>query len=343
MATSSMLSADTATPLPATAGDVRIPILDLGPYFAGEPGALERAAAELRYIGENVGFHYIRNHGVPQSLIDQTFEQARRFHAQPLEAKQKVKINEHMQGYMGMRASTTRSSDLTKDNKPNQNEAYFVQREISPSDPEFGKPRRAANQWPEDLPGFKQAVLAYYDTLERLARRMLPIYAVALGLPPAYFDGAFRKPMASLRMTHYPPVDYVENEYGIAPHTDSSFFTLLAQNRLAGLQIKARDGTWIDAPAIDGTIVVNSGDILRRWTNDRFLSTPHRANNVDRIARYAIPFFVHPDPDFVMECLPTCRGPDNPPRYPAQTSAEYMAWFGGRNYDHIRQQRNITD
>lgn len=327
----------------ATFDKLRIPILDLGPYLAGEPGALEKAAAELRYIGENIGFHYIRNHGIAQALIDRTFEQAKRFHAQPLEAKLKVKINEHMQGYMPMQGSTTRSSDLTKNNKPNQNEAFFFKREIDETDPEFGMPHRTPNQWPGSLPGFREAVVEYYTAMDNLGRRMLPIYAVALGLPPDYFDGAFRKPLASVRMTHYPEVSYVDNEYGIAPHTDSSFLTLLAQNKLAGLQIRTRDGEWVDAPAIDGTFIVNSGDILRRWTNNRFLSTPHRAYNVNRSARYAIPFFYHPDPNYRMECLPTCQGADNPPQYPAQTPAEYLAWFGGRNYDHIRQKRNIAD
>jgi isopenicillin N synthase-like dioxygenase len=305
-----------------------IPVIDLGPFLAGEAGALERTAAELRKTNETVGFLYISNHGVPQELIDRTFAAAATFHAQPIEKKMELKVDGAMQGYLPIRGSTTRTSTINANNKPNENEAFFVKREGQAG---------TANRWP-DVPGFRETAIAYYDALETLAQRMLPLYARALDLPADYFDAKCERPYSSLRLSHYPPVEaYDENQFGIAPHTDSTFITLLAQNKVPGLQIRRQDGVWIDAPVIDGTFIVNTGDILHRWTNGRFLSTPHRAFNLSGQARYAIPYFFHPNPETVIECLPTCRVEGEEPRFPPITTEGYMAWFRGKNYDHMRK------
>ena len=126
---------------------------------------------------------------------------------------------------------------------------------------------------------------------------------------PFYFGATCTAPFSSLRLTHYPPVtEYAEGTFGIAPHTDSSFITLLAQNQVPGLQIRRMDGTWIGAPVVKGTFIVNTGNVLNRRTNGRFLSTPHRAFNTSSRPRYAIPYFFHPNADTVIECLPTCLG-----------------------------------
>jgi len=307
-----------------------IPVLDLGPAFAGVPGALEEAAARLRHINETVGFLYIANHGVPAELVDATFDQTARFHDQSLERKLALKVDANMQGYLPMRGSTTRSSAIAQNNKPNENEAFFIKREAPGAE-------ASPNRWPGDLPGFRETALSYYGALEALAQRMLPIYARALDLPADHFDALCDRPFSSLRLTRYPSATYGADEYGIAPHTDSSFITLLAQNKVPGLQIRTPAGEWIDAPVIEDTFVVNTGDVLHRWTNGRFLSTAHRAFNKTPAPRYAIPYFFHPNPDTLIQALPTCVGPDNPPRFPDQTVAEYMAWFRGQNYDHLRK------
>src|SRR5215467_10832203 len=163
----------------------QIPILDLGPYLAGERGALDRVGAELRRAFEEIGFYFIRNHGVPQRPVDAVFDGAARFHAQPMAAKSALKINEHNIGYLGIRGSTTRHSKLNANNKPNLNEAFFVKRELPPDHPDVvaNKRFRGANQWPAGLPGFREAVVAYCEAMERLGSALLPIYARALELP----------------------------------------------------------------------------------------------------------------------------------------------------------------
>lgn len=312
-----------------------IPVIDLGPYLAGVPGAREKAALELRHAYEDVGFMFIVNHGVPQSLVDDTFAATARFHAQPLEEKLKIRINSGNQGYLPVRGSVTRHSKINEGNKPNVNEAFFAKRDLPPDHPDVvaGLPFRGLNQWPANLPGFREQVLAYQGALEKLALSLLPLYAVALDLPPDWFADKFRDPMYTLRMSHYPKVDAVEdNEFGLAPHSDTSFMTLLAQNKVPGLSIRLPNGKWIDAPALEGSILVNGGDMLRRWTNERFLATPHRVVNRSGQERYAIPFFFDCDYRTVMECIPTCAGPGNPAKYPPLTYAEYMTWYRNLNY-----------
>lgn len=313
-----------------------IPVIDLGPYLAGEPDALERTARELRFALTEIGFYFIVNHGVPREQIRATFEQVKRFHAQPVEKKLTLKLNHHNTGYMPMRGNTLRTSTVQAGTKPNLNEAFFIKRELPADHPDVVADRRfaGANRWPADLPGFREIVLAYANAMEDLVRKMVRLYARALDLPAQYFDAPFRDPQFSLRMTHYPPQDGpVTDEFGLAPHTDTSFLTLLAPNDVPGLSIRTQSGNWIDAPAIADAYVVNGGQMLQRWTNDVFLATPHRAINRSGGERYAIPFFCDSNIDWPIAAVPTTVGPDKPPKYPTTWYTDYMTWYQKRNYD----------
>ena len=317
-----------------------IPVLDLGPFFAGKRGALARLGTELRAACETIGFYFIEGHGVSQDLVDRTFAEAARFHALPLDAKMALRANQHNVGYMPVRGSTTRSSKINRNNRPNLVEAFFVARDLPPDHPDViaNKRFRGMNQWPEGLPGFRETAVEYCAAIEALATRMMPIYAAALDLPDGFFDAAFDEPQFMFRMSHYPPQDEIrDDEFGSAPHTDSGILTILPPSPLRGLEIKARSGDWFAAPIMPGRFLVNTGDMMHRWTNHRFLSTPHRVINHSGAERYAIPLFFDCGTDYVMECLPTCRGPGNPPRYPPTTFAEYFGWFAGQNYEHVRE------
>jgi isopenicillin N synthase-like dioxygenase len=324
-----------APSLPPVRADApeEIPVLDLADYLAGVPGALQRLGAELRRAFEEIGFYFIVGHGVPQSLVDAAFAAAERFHAQPLEDKLAIRMDGGLAGYLPVRGSTTRHSRINPNNKPNVNEAFFARRE------DGGAP----NRWPANLAGFRETAIAYQAAMEQLGKSLLPLYAVALDLPPDYFEAAFTRPMYTLRMSHYPQQDeVVDNEFGLAPHTDTSFMTMLAQNKVPGLSIRLPTGRWVDAPAIDGAFLVNGGDLLRRWTNDRFLATPHRVVNRSGRERYAIPFFFDCGNEVVMDCLPTCREPGQPPRYEPITYAAYMDWYRQLNFGQAKDRSGVT-
>ena len=187
-----------------------------------------------------------------------------------------------------------RTSTVQTVTKANLNEAFFMARDLPDDHPDVVADRRfrSANRWPKDLPGFREAVVGYCDALERLVQKLVRLYAVALELPAGYFDDPFREFQYKLRMTHYPYQEALaDDEFGIAPHTDTSFLTLLAPNEVPGLSIRTQSGKWIDAPVVPGAFVVNGGQMLQRWTNDVFLATPHRAVNRSGGERYALAFF----------------------------------------------------
>ena len=159
---------------------------------------------------------------------------------------------------------------------------------------------------------------------------------LALDLPADFFDACFAEPHMILRMSRYPVIGGEdETVASLVPHTDSGFMTLLPPNRVQGLSIQLPNGRWIDAPGIDGAYVVNGGDILHRWTNERFQSTPHRVRNLSGQLRYAVPFFFDPNHDTMIDCLPTCQSAERPVKYPPIKFGDYALWFAAQRYEHM--------
>lgn len=315
-----------------------MPVIDVSTWLAGEPGALERIAGELRYACEQVGFYFLTGHGIPPEAIDRVLAAAKRFHDQPLDEKLKLKVNQETVGYLPMKGSTTRTSKVNVNTKPNLNEAFFLKRESDEEAERLGRPPGNRNQWPENLPGFREDTLAYMHAMEALGQTLVPLYARALGMPADHFDAAFAKPGMTLRLSHYPHTEVLEdNEFGLAPHTDGNFATFLPPNPVSGLSIRLKDGTWCDVPYMAGAFVVNTGDILAHWSNDVFVSTPHRAINRSGEERYAIPFFLNANPKTLLECLPSCQGPDRPAKYEPITVEAYSEWFQRTNYPHLQK------
>ena len=325
---------------PRVETDAAIPIIDVGPYLSGASGALEAAAVELRDALERIGFFVIVNHGVPEALIARTFAEARRFHDRPIDWKMALRMNEHNNGYMAMSRYAVWTSEVNANTKPDLNEAFFVKRERTADDPLVVAGRRFAgpNRWPADLPGFRETVLAYTNAVDALGRRLLPVCAVALNMPADHFNAAFAESQFSFRLSHYPPVAAEANQFGIAPHTDANFMTFLAQTEVPGLQVRMPSGEWLDVPYVPGSFAVNAGDMMARWTNGRFKSTPHRALPPLGCHRYAIPYFLGPHLDTVIECLPTCQRLDTAPKFPPITYSDYLHWWYDTNYDAKRQE-----
>ena len=319
-----------------------IPIIDVGAMLSGQPEALAAVARQVHDALTQVGFFVVTGHDVPRALIDRTFAEAQRFHALPMARKLALKMNEHNNGYMAMGRYAVWTSEVNRNDKPDLNEAFFIKRERGADDPLLRSGRQfvGPNVWPDEaeLPGFRAHVLDYVDAMDGFARRFLPAAAMALDLPATFFGSAFTDSHFSFRLSHYPPVAAEANQFGIAPHTDANFMTFLAQTEIPGLQVRMPSGDWLGVPYVPGSFAVNAGDMMKRWTNGCFLSTPHRALPPVGRARYAIPFFLGPRFDQRIECLPTCTAPDNPPRWPPITYAEWLAWWYDANYDPKRQQ-----
>ena len=323
-----------------------IPVIDYGRYFAGETRALERLAGKVAHACQNVGFFYALNHGVPDALIERAFAAARRFFALPLEERLGLKLNENNIGYLPLNASLQAASTVHQATRPNRNESFFISHDRGPDHPDVvaGKPLRGRNQWPADMPGLRADMMAYFHALGAMCDRMLPPFAVALGMPADFFAPYFvDEAHANLRYLHYPPQDTTEeNVFGQGPHTDNSFMTVLARTEVPGLAVRLPSGEWFPPPVIPGTFLINLGNIMRRWSNDRFLSTPHGVLNDSGTDRYSIAYFHSPNPDRVIECLPSCTGPDDPPRYPPAVYRDLVLEFYRANYFHQKGHRPGT-
>lgn len=318
----------------------QLPIIDLGPYFKGEAGALDRLAAEVRGACETTGFFYIKNHDVPQALIDATFEQHKRFHALPLEEKTKLTLDQYNVGYLAMNTSMQAHSTVHKATKPNQNESFFVTHDRGPDHPDVVNktPLRGHNYWPENLPGFRDGVMAYFNAVNALGQRMLPAFAVALNMPADHFEPYFSdENHATLRLLHYPPTKQEDNDFGAGPHTDNSFMTILARSEVPGLAVRLPSGEWISPPLVPGTFLVNIGNIIRRMSNDRFMSTPHGVIVEGGADRYSMAYFHSPNAYRTIEVLPTCTDADNPPKHEPALYADLIKGFYAVNYSHQKK------
>lgn len=300
------------------AQDGDIPVIDLAEYFeSGDKAALQSVASKLRDACEETGFFSIVGHGITPGQMDTAFDHVRKFHAMDLNDKSSILMDRVDWSVGGVGYLPLKNRKLPARDTGNVNEAFIIK-----CDNELGMDD---NQWPSTdlLPDFRTAVERYALSVKQLGLKMLPVYAVALDMPADFFNDAFDQPLFRLRMTHYPPVEHGGSEFGIAPHVDTSFCTILAQDQ-PGLSIfSERRQCWISAPALENAFIVNSGELLKQWTNDRFISVKHFANNnTGTTSRYSIPFFFNANPTYKMTCVPSCCGPDNPPKYPPISYAE---------------------
>lgn len=315
------------------AGESRIPILDIAPFLAGERSAIDTLAAAVTRTCLDTGFLVIRGHGVPQTVIDQAFAAAASFFALDESTKLALKVGAQNIGYLPYGGQTVRTSTVHKNTKPNFSESFYI---TTPDpDPAQGEGNDDRNRWPAGLPAFKSTQITYFRTMRALAHRLLPVFARALGLVDDYFDNDFTGPASTVRLIEYAPqLDDEEDKFGFAPHTDGSFITLLPQSTLPGLEVLTKSGEWIRPPAICGTLVVNTGEMLAHYSNDRFVPTPHRVLNRSSETRHAMPFFYGPNRQKIITCVPTCVSARNPARYKPSTSAERNAIKDRMNFPH---------
>ena len=301
----------------------RIPTLDIRRFTdPSSPGDREAFVAELGACYREWGFAGIRGHGIATDLVDRAYDAFNRFFALP----QDVKMKYHVPGSGGARGYTPFMVETAKDSLyPDLKEFWHIGREI-PDD----SPYRAVmppNLWPEEVPEFRELGYGLYQALDALGSKVLSALALHIGLPEQFFADKTNYGNSILRPIHYPPITTPDiPNVRAGAHEDINFITLLVGASAEGLEVLSRKGEWIPFTADEDTIVVNIGDMLQRLTNHVYPSTTHRVVNPPgekaRQPRYSVPFFLHPNPDFVIDVLPSCVSADNPSRYPEPITAQ---------------------
>lgn len=291
-----------------------IPIVDVSPLALGDEASTRRVAGQVGAACRETGFFYVAGHPVPPSLIEDAFAASADFFARPdIEKRAVLYTAEGNRGYVPMKGEA-----LDPGKPADLKEAFNIGLDLPDDDPELpaGRLFRARNLWP-DMTGFRDAMLAYFAACHDLGRSLHRAFAVDLGLAPDFFEDKLDRPMAVLRLLHYPaaPARPEDGQLGAGEHTDYGCVTLLATDGVGGLEVRTRAGEWLKAPHLPGAFVCNIGDCLMRWTNDIYVSTPHRVVSPSGRERYSIAFFLDPNPDADIACLPGCANATRPARY----------------------------
>jgi isopenicillin N synthase-like dioxygenase len=302
----------------------QLPIIDMSPFLAG--GELEdrkRVAAEIRAACINVGFFYLSGHGFTKQEFDDCEAHAHRFFNLPLDIKMRYRAV--AAGDTGFVRIGGVDPSVKKDNAPDLKERFVMVRNLTTE----SLSKTKTSHWPTDdvLPGFTKFMQAHLQKRTELSHALARAFAMSLFVKEDYFDSYFKEMALVSLINFYPVLDQAalaNNQWSFSPHVDYGGFTLLSQDSIGGLQVRNAAGDWIDVPPIDGTFVVNIGDLMARWTNDIYTSNLHRAANVSGVSRVSIPFFASPHPDALIECIETCRSQQRPARYGGIACGEYL-------------------
>jgi len=290
-----------------------LPIISLAGLRSADPAQRALVARDLRAACVDSGFFYVIDHGVPDAQIAAMFAAARRFFALPLVEKMAI-VTSPAAGYRGY--EPIRLQTLEPGTPPDLKEGFSIDAVGGP------------NQWPAGLPDFRETLESYQRTMYALSAQLLRGLALSLELLETALDGFNEGASGMVRLVHYPPqpANALPGEKGCGAHTDWGAFTFLLQDDAGGLQVWSQETNgWVDATPIPGTFVVNIGDMMARWTNDRYRSTRHRVVNTLGRDRIAIPFFFMGPPEYEVACIPTCVEAGAVPLYPPTTPARHLA------------------
>ena len=307
------------TSLPFT----RIPIVDIERWSAAASDAERCTIARAVYdVCVTTGFMYVVGHAVPATLVADVFAQSRAFFALPVERKLEIDFRHanRYRGYVPMQAENTDPRAA-----PDRKEAFDfgLQIEIAGSDSVAAR-LRVPNLWPADLPHFRATLESYFAAMRRLAQTLFDIISEALHVPRDFFLAKIDRPIAQMRVLHYPPQPASAADFGIGAHCDYECFTILAQDDVGGLQVKNQAGEWIAAPFVADAFVINIGEMLARWTNDVFKATEHRVINASGRERFSVPFFFATNYDTIIDPI-TVPGSAEPAHYAPIAAGTYLA------------------
>ena len=273
----------------------RIPVIDISTLFGEAPDYVLVGNA-LQEAAQTVGFFYVRGHCIAPPLLESAFDLSKQFFARPKQEKLLVRAKGYHRGLLPLG-----DAKMEGQKKSDLKESYIWGVDFAPDNAAFlaGNELMPPNRWPVFMPELQKVLGRYLAAAHRCGIQLLRAIAVSLGIDRDYFIGRFEQPITRGSLIHYPPQPPAmgEDQFGVSPHTDYGTMTLLAQDTTGGLRVQDKAGTWLTAHPIEGTLVVNVGDLLARWSNDRFRSTPHSVVNTSGRERYAIAIALDPDWD----------------------------------------------
>jgi isopenicillin N synthase-like dioxygenase len=308
-----------------------IPVIDVSALSSTGAAGLDMVAAEIGKAAREVGFFYIAGAGVGEDRFERLLRVTKQFFALPLEEK--------MRSYIGLstchRGYVPPGEESLIDEKPRLKEAFSSALDLPANDPDYlaGNPMLGPNVWPE-IPGFADAVTAYYHAVLEVGQLLLRSFAVALGEVPDRFARHATKTPSQFGLLHYPyNPDAEDHREVVGPHSDYECFTML-KTTAPGLEVLNGAGEWIDAPPIPGTFIVNIGDMLELWTNGEFIATTHRVRKVPE-ERYSFPLFFNVDYHTVVEPLPRFASRDGRAR-PTLRAGEHLWAQTAQSFAYLR-------
>lgn len=314
--------------------NAKISIIDL--QGINDPAQLPTIAAKISAALKATGFMYVENHGIPAATIKQLRQSQRDFFTQAPEIKQQVAINTDNRGYLGQGEARMHGAK-----KHDQKEVFFWGAELAEDHPDRvnGLPLCGANQWPSQPADFTEAVQSYAGEIARLGNLLLKAIALALEIDEDFFAKHYQSPMTRGQLIRYPPTQGGQDDFGVAPHTDFGCITLLLQET-PGLEVLDKNDEWIPAPPIDGTLVINIGDLLERWTDGRLPSTRHRVRNTTGTERYSIAMFHDPDPTAQVDPGDMDSNSSN---FEAVRAADYISGRNRGAFAHFGEIEKVSD
>jgi isopenicillin N synthase-like dioxygenase len=315
-----------------------VPVIDVHPFLTGSAQDQRRVAAEVAAACEHIGFFQITGHGVDESFVADTYRAARAFFDLPEGAK--AQVAQPSPGVVRGWSAVGReglSASMDAATPGDLKEKFDIGTpDVPAGDPYFSTERAGAhfapNLWPADLPGLRPLFEQYFAEMGELSRQLMRVFALGLDLDADFFEPHIGRHISMFRAINYPdqPDAPLPGQLRAGAHTDYGSLTIVRQEEApGGLQVWDKTGRWLDVPVVPGGLVVNIGDLMAEWTNDRWVSTLHRVVNPPReraadSRRISLIFFHQPDYDAVVECLPGCLTPGEAPRHAPITSGDHL-------------------
>lgn len=305
-----------------------IPVIDISDLRDGQFTA--EIGKALHETSQNLGFIYVKGHGIPENVIDAARDNAYRFFRGDTKQKSTVAISAKHRGWL-----SPGDAKMQDDLKPDLKESFVWGYQDSDGNTPSDHPLRGPNQWPPFVPELEACAMDYFHQAHHVAHLLMRGFAAGLNLDSDLFLRSSSQPLSRASFVYYPPQpeSLGEDRFGVGPHTDFGVLTVLCQDSVGGLQVKTRDDEWIEAPPIDGALVVNVGDLLSRWTDGAYNSTPHRVVNKSGRERLSLVLAFDPNPETLIDAQ-DIYGPDYIAKEAPITCGDYLNWRFARAFSY---------